>query len=153
MVRASQIDEMVEFIKDKVKHNQWPVLIGGDFNIDSVTQCEEKEYTNLMNKISGLGDVRDLIYEDHGCHPITYGDTTTTHREMILTDEYIYRGWESDSSFDYFFLIEPNSLPDNYDSDITLHSTSVNTMRTEPCSKCPCTHLSDHYAVEVALRL
>jgi len=81
--RATQVQEMADFIKAKTEISPYPVLITGDFNIDSVQENEEYQY--MFNTLKGAKPtVKDLLKEFHNSHPITYGDFFHTPHETEM---------------------------------------------------------------------
>jgi len=71
--RATQVQEMADFIKRKTEGSPYPVIITGDFNINSVG--ESNEYLYMMETLKAAKPtVKDLLKEFHNSHPITYGD-------------------------------------------------------------------------------
>eukprot|EP00741_Cyanophora_paradoxa_P020719 tig00021293_g19999.t1 len=101
-IRKQQLACLSAFVQSKRRGNDLPVILAGDFNINSrahhehsPTACppppagdhpqeparaaaapgESREYLDLLRAVDPAGHVRDLLKEDNGGqHPVTFGD-------------------------------------------------------------------------------
>lgn len=93
--------------------------------------------------------VRDLVYESHGAHPITYGDVVRDAHgrlqpsEIVLTHTADYL---SQLSIDYVFLVGP-PVGAAAASTVRHEGTKIEPFRCAPGEAEPCTHLSDHLGI------
>lgn len=156
--RATQVQEMADFIKQKTEGSPYPVLITGDFNIDS--KGETAEYQYMMQTLSAARpNVRDLLKEAYNDHPITYGDfheiphetelgqTVPAPKELLLTHKADYC---CGLSIDYILLSDTQGNIDEKIMDVT--EAKVEEFFVDE-SKFRFSQLSDHYGVSATLRV
>jgi len=172
-VRKEQIAQTVDFINKCVKNrDDWPILICGDFNVQSrkgpQDGTDSDEYIDVVSLIrSGLGVrgelLRDLTREIDGqTHPVTYGDSfidpdgSIHPKEVSLTDVGGLKKHASqcNQALDKIFWIPSPERRGLMEPEITI----INPMIIDKTSwnivpNHPLTHLSDHYAVETTLRV
>lgn len=154
LVRMKQLHELVKFMKKKTQGDDHPIILCGDFGInalekaetvvdeefwetgdteeiglkDAIKYIEEKsdEYIHLVDLLTDIGTVSDVIYNGLGRHPVTVGDTkydgqTEIALETVLTssiDQYSKR------SQDFIFTItRKDDLAVNHPA---LHTYDVN---------------------------
>ena len=103
------------------KCRRWPILIAGDFNCNSrpvpgdINTKVTKQYSELSQALSKIGDFSDVLFDGLGEHPVTYAaadftlDGSFSPRETALTapDDYHQSGEFVNQSLDYFFLFPP----------------------------------------------
>lgn len=125
-----QFDQLSAFMADKV-HDQFPVFLTGDLNIDA---SKGNEYDRMLEHLNLPGFVRkDVLYDTFGSHPFTFGNLTYPTPE----------DWGVRPSIDYIFMFQ------NYQPQIGVSATgAINKM---PVEGKPYVRLSDHYAVEIDL--
>ncbi|EKE42666.1 hypothetical protein ENUP19_0012G0016 [Entamoeba nuttalli] len=134
-VRLNQLDELVKFILSKTSKDEYPILICGDFSInalakaetiidetfwesgeteesemkDSIKYIEEQtdEYVQLIDKLSDIGIVKDIIYNGLHRHPITTGDTYFDNNKELPLETVLTKKEDqlSKRCEDYIFLI------------------------------------------------
>jgi len=154
--RATQVQEMADFIKAKTEGSPYPVLITGDFNIDSVQ--ENEEYTYMFNTLKAAKPtVKDLLKEFHNSHPITYGDffhvphgteegmTVPVPRDTVLTHKADYC---CGLSIDYIMIADT----EENERERVVEATDT---QVEPffVDGHKFGQLSDHYGVSTTLRI
>jgi len=160
--RADQVSEMADFIKKKTQGSPYPVLVTGDFNINSrdpsSPYIETAEYKYMMNTLDPSGGrLRDLLKESYGgVHPITYGDVyenvedgkvVLTPRETVLTHKADHC---CGLSIDYVFY---GDTPENrVENVLEVVSAKVEEFNVDP-AVVKCSQLSDHYAIHTKLRV
>jgi len=160
--RADQVSEMATFIEKKTSGSPYPILITGDFNINSretgSPNNETREYKYMMETLDPSGTrLRDLLKESHnGVHPITYGDV----HERVDGDKVIYSPKETllthtadhccNLSIDYvFFGDTPSNQAENV---VEVVSAKVEEFLVDP-AVVKCSQLSDHYGITTTLRV
>jgi len=153
---------MADFIKKKTIGSPYPVLITGDFNINSreptSPTVETKEYKYMVDTLNSSGvTVRDLLKESYnGTHPITYGDVI----EQIEGDKVIEVPKETllthtadrccKLSIDYALF---GDTPENHQENLLeVVSTKVEEFFVDP-AVVKCSQLSDHYGITTTLRV
>jgi len=154
--RATQVQEMADFIKQKTERSPYPVLITGDFNIDS--RGENGEYKYMMNTITASKPLaKDLLKEAD--HPITYGDyvevphTTEPEklvpapREVVLTHKADYC---CGLSIDYIILADTEE--NQREKVMEVVDTKVEQFFVNQ-QQFRFSQLSDHYGVSTTLRI
>jgi len=154
--RATQVQEMADFIKQKTDGSPYPVLITGDFNIDS--RGETNEYKYMMETlVAAKPTVKDLLKETD--HPITYGDfheiphetevgKTVTHpREIHLTHKADHC---CGLSIDYIMLADTEV--NQRENILEVTETKVEEFFVDD-RKFKFSQLSDHYGVSTTLRV
>ena len=156
LARAKQIDELADFVHRKVygvpgvRH---PALVLGDFNLDArhAEGPHSLDYVRMMDiltrKLSSEEDgwaVRDLVWEKHNGHPITYGDVQpddqSLPRETVLTHTADHC---CQISIDYALFVGPRET----DAPIQPLDTRIEPFECKPPEAGPCTQLSDHYGI------
>ena len=98
------------------KSRRWPILITGDFNCNSRTEgTPTKQYRDLTNALSKLGNCSDVLYDTLGEHPVTYaaanvksdGSFTPVETALTCPEDYLDDGKWVNQSLDYLFLLPP----------------------------------------------
>jgi len=160
--RADQVSEMAAFIKKKTEGSPYPVLVTGDFNINSrepgSTNTETKEYKYMMETLDpSRGKFRDLLKESYnGVHPITYGDL----HEHIEDNKIFYKPKETllthvadhccGLSIDYVFF--GDTTLNKEEKVLEVVSAKVEEFLVDPV-KVKCAQLSDHYGITTTLQV
>jgi len=159
--RADQVSEMADFIKKKTHGTSYPVLVTGDFNINSRDpisgSSETIEYKRMMETLDSSGVwLRDLLKEAYnGMHPITYGDfheqvegatITRSPKETLLTHTADHC---CGLSIDYILYGDATSKGE---VALEVASTSIEEFIVDP-SVVKCSQLSDHYGITTTLRV
>jgi len=175
-IRLKQIAELRRFINETLvgKPIGELVFLCGDFNVNSRLSRFENDKSsteeyNLMSQalsqtvnapgVSGetVSDYkfRDLLFDQLGYHPITYGDFLNdkegkpTPREVILTAPADYC---SAQSLDYIFQLDESNETSNLPCKAKVHSMQVEQFFIpEPTDKSPYTQMSDHYGLSVQI--
>jgi len=159
-MRMLQIEEMACFVKLKTQHCEHPVIIAGDLNVNARTAVDEgnhlaltcsNEYLHLMNQFDS--DIYlDLVREQFGGHPITYGDFyheegRTIPKETVLTHQVDHCRPEY---LDYILFKDGKQKQKMY---VKKESTRIEPffVPEHQKGKVPFTQLSDHYAVTTTL--
>lgn len=156
--RATQVQEMADFIKQKTDGSPYPALITGDFNIDS--RGETNEYKYMMETlVTAKPTIKDLLKETYGDHPITYGDFHELPHEteidkMVTHPREIHLTHKADHccglSIDYIMLADTEVNEQEKVLEVT--ETKVEEFFVDE-SKHRFTQLSDHYGVSTTLRV
>jgi len=154
--RATQVQEMSDFIKMKTEGSPYPVIITGDFNIDSVQ--ENGEYQYMINTLrASKPNVKDLLKEFNNCHPITYGDflhvpheteegrMVPTPRDTILTHK---ADFCCGLSIDYIMIADTEE--NEREKVVEVTDTQVEPFFVDGHKF---GQLSDHYGVATTLRV
>jgi endonuclease/exonuclease/phosphatase family metal-dependent hydrolase len=179
-----QIKQLSQFVISKLCNDtlNYPALVAGDFNINSRPPCggnrdpndvsdshHSSEYNMMMSLLQTPAKkygirVRDVLFEQHKVHPITYGDVSDVDGqpvERVLTHPLDLR---SRLSLDYVFLYQKEESATTSMNNL-LHAECSEqhhwdqhlniTATVEPfkVSGKPFTHLSDHYGIRWNLRL
>lgn len=101
---------------------RWPLLLCGTLNFNGRSGPHDgsssAEYRAVREELrSSLGEVRDLLYDTQGSHPVTYADTRIAAAgevpaERVLTNAEVY---ESDTlrrqCLDYMFFFPQQAWP------------------------------------------
>jgi len=160
--RADQVSEMAAFIEKKTSGSPYPILVTGDFNINSrevgSPNNETREYKYMMETLDPTGTrLRDLLKEEYnGIHPITYGDV----HEQVSGDKITYIPRETllthtadhccGLSIDYVFFGDTES---NKSANVLeVVSAKVEEFLVDP-AVVKCSQLSDHYGITTTLRV
>lgn len=156
--RASQVQEIADFVKRKTEGSPYPSIIAGDFNIDS--RDENMEYKYMMDTlIAAKPTMKDLLKETYNTHPITYGDfhevpheteenkTVTTPRELHLTHTADYC---CGLSIDYIFMADTEA--NQREKVVEIRDTKVEEFFV-PAEQFTFSQLSDHYGISTTLRV
>jgi len=156
--RASQVQELADFVKSKTEGSPYPTIIAGDFNIDS--REENAEYHYMMNTlIAAKPTIKDLLKDQFNEHPITYGDfhsvphetnegqTVNVPRELHLTHKADHC---CGLSIDYIFLADTEANKKENIMEVT--ETKVEEFLVDP-KVFTFSQLSDHYGVCATLRI
>ena len=139
-------------------------ILVGDFNVDSYNYRTIKAKTSFWNTVneykffekdlSSLGELKNVYYECHGIHPITYGEDLDNGGDKILT---IPCDIGSKLSLDYILHIIPNFS--KFEKDKTQSKSKLkivySTIQIEKFHvvRKPYTQLSDHYGLSVELQI
>eukprot|EP01111_Echinosteliopsis_oligospora_P005361 TRINITY_DN18646_c0_g1_i1.p1 TRINITY_DN18646_c0_g1~~TRINITY_DN18646_c0_g1_i1.p1 ORF type:complete len:414 (-),score=59.72 TRINITY_DN18646_c0_g1_i1:107-1348(-) len=172
--RATQVQEMADFIKFKTAGSPYPVLITGDFNINARSQSpdqqETDEYKYMIDTLNyGEIGLRDLLAEaNNGDHPITYGDiheilhedeeANTTNPSSPLDKKHKPRETVLTHTADHCcalcidYILFADSAVNKKDKLIQVVNTKVEPFFVDD-AKFKFSQLSDHYAVCTTLRI
>ncbi|CAE8700523.1 unnamed protein product [Polarella glacialis] len=179
LVRHQQLMRLVEFLREqtddvmsveKGPQRKWPLLLCGTLNfngrrgpMDGVHSAEYRAVHQLLR--DQLGEVRDLLFDVCGSHPVTYADTRLTAGgevpvERVLTNSSVYNSNTlKRQCLDYMFFF-PNQ---NYTDDglpsmasapepVVPATCQVEKFAVDRAKDvgAPVTQLSDHYGVEAS---
>jgi len=177
--RHRQLAQLIEFLREatsdgaseKGPRRHWPMLLCGTLNFNGrqgpMQGSHSAEYCSVIDTLRReLGEVRDLLYDVLGSHPVTYADTRFVSSgevpaERVLTNSNVY---SSDSlkrqCLDYMFFFPPQ--PDTSASDssgqrspdpLVPATCQVEKFQVDRAKDigAPITQLSDHYGVEATL--
>jgi len=156
--RASQVQELADFVKSKTENSPYPVIIAGDFNIDS--RGENAEYKYMMDTLrTGKPAIKDLLKEAYNEHPITYGDYhevphDTDEGEVVNKPRELHLTHTADHccglSIDYIFMADTEA--NRAENIMDVKETKVEEFFVDP-GAFKFTQLSDHYGVSTTLRV
>ncbi|KAI8867084.1 DNase I-like protein [Ramicandelaber brevisporus] len=117
------------------------------------------EYDAMIPKNSPVIDLCDVIYEQYGEHPVTFGDIlklpdgSVVPRESAITGE---NGYRSCQCLDYILVastvnLRSSSSSSNNDKLYTISDTRVEPLFVDPSTDpgLPFTQASDHYGVSI----
>lgn len=133
-IRMTQLEEMAQFVKEKMDLFPYPALLCGDFNLDSLHYpLDYQQMMRIWNHYLPDAErgyvVQDLFQE----HPVTFGCPGETTLTLDLDVE-------SQMCVDYVFFVGP----------VNWCSMNVQVERFES-KEAPLTQLSDHYGLSVTL--
>jgi len=179
-IRASQLKNLKDFVFEKSKDDAFPVILLGDFNVNGRKSqsdgTDSEEYLRMMSQIQlPCFDMKDLLKDDAGFHPVTVGDVevidgTQSPKEIHLTrpeDQKLCK------RLDYIFWLQRLDLPHDlqeqqqqqqhnlkrenesrseqimeYTLEVKPNSCKVEPLFVKKESKnIPFTQLSDHYGI------
>lgn len=157
--RASQVQEIADFVKRKTEGSPYPAIIAGDFNIDS--RGENGEYKYMMDTLTAAKPtIKDLLKEAYNNeHPITYGDFHEIPHEteagsMVPTPRELHLTHKADHccglSIDYIFMADTEA--NRRENLVEISETKVEEFFVDS-GKFPFSQLSDHYGVSTTLRV
>jgi hypothetical protein len=121
--RLSQFSLLHNFIYDTARDDNEPIMVVGDLNVDAAVHPKDApitrpskesspEYIKMMNVIKGTGvkrsnsnerwfdhpwkmeDMRDVVYENYGYHPVTFGDYMTDEQGELIPAETVLTNWD-----------------------------------------------------------
>ncbi|KAI9274185.1 Endonuclease/exonuclease/phosphatase [Sporodiniella umbellata] len=160
-IRLSQFKRLHEFIA-QTSNGSHPVLIAGDLNIDAATHPKERpiterskdssiEYLQMVNTLK-LENMKDLVYESFGYHPVTFGDYKKSDTETLVPAETVLTNsdqWMTVQSIDRLFWIDRNtSLLTPLRPAIEKFWVAENTEMSQKEKKdTKFTQISDHYGL------
>lgn len=176
--RQAQLAQLVLFIRHEASMSdasgeeagggrRWPLLLGGSFNVNgrrgAVDATSSNEYDTMCETLRhGLGEMRDLLFDSCGSHPVTYADTHLltsgeVPAERVLTSPGAY-GSEvlKRQRLDYLFFFPHGTQADCCRRALepvvpaTCRVEKFAVDRTKDVGS-PVTQLSDHYALEATL--
>ncbi len=151
----------------------YPAIVCGDFNLDArskdgarvcasrcvlLTDCagpHSLDYLRMMDVLQRELNsaehgfvVRDLVFESHGTHPITYGDVRTDTAGLLVPSETVLThtaDYLCQLSIDYVLFVGP---PQGAAASTVRHeNTKIEPFLCAPGEAEPCTHLSDHLGI------
>lgn len=123
-IRLSQFAMLHDFIYDTAGESKDPIMVVGDLNVDAAvhpknvpitTRPKESspEYLKMVDVIKGTGvlksadtedrwfdhpwkmhDLRDVVYDYFGYHPVTFGDYTTNEEGELIPAEILLTNWD-----------------------------------------------------------
>jgi len=156
--RASQVQEIADFVKRKTEGSPYPSIIAGDFNIDS--RGENAEYKYMMDTLVGAKpNIKDLLKETYNDHPITYGDFhEIPHEEkeghVVSVPRELHLTHKADHccglSIDYIFMADTEE--NQREKIMEVKDTKVEEFFVDP-EEFTFSQLSDHYGVSTTLRI
>eukprot|EP00927_Polykrikos_kofoidii_P036905 TRINITY_DN31111_c0_g1_i1.p1 TRINITY_DN31111_c0_g1~~TRINITY_DN31111_c0_g1_i1.p1 ORF type:complete len:981 (-),score=240.04 TRINITY_DN31111_c0_g1_i1:255-3197(-) len=186
-IRLSQLAQLVEFLQREtddgeegvVGGRRWPLLLCGTLNFNgrksAMDGAHSREYISVMEVLSSLGEVRDLLYDIRGSHPVTYADTRFIGNgdevpvERILTTPTVYENETFKRQCLDYMLFFPHQAQSagkqSSDNEKVAFGTRSDVEPLVP-STCqvekflvdraqdvgaPITQLSDHYGIEATL--
>jgi hypothetical protein len=123
MIRLSQFSLLHNFVYDTTRNDDEPIMVVGDLNVDAAVHPKDTpitrpskessaEYTQMVDVIKGTGvkgsssnqrwfehhwkmeDLKDVVYENYGYHPVTFGDYTTNEQEELIPAETVLTNWD-----------------------------------------------------------
>lgn len=144
-VRRAQISEMRAFFAGKTLDFS-PVVLLGDFNVVGGS----KEYDEMMKLLTLPGySLSDVLKERLGEHPITYGDTVTSKDGNLVPIEPLLTVKDDHGKpqrLDYIFVLHRDDALTRL--DVMSAAVQQFYIRDQPFRQ-----LSDHYGVEMTVRL
>eukprot|EP00439_Symbiodinium_sp_Y106_P069699 s2_g12.t1 len=179
-IRHKQLTSLVNFLREQTddtmsetgkSRRRWPLLLCGTLNFNGrrglMDGGHSAEYRAVLQLLRDeLGEVRDLLFDVCGTHPVTYADTRLTGTgevpvERVLTNAHVYN---SDvlkrQCLDYMFFFPYCPAKDTEDHEdasmlepvvpATCHLEKFAVDRSKDVGA-PVTQLSDHYGVEATL--
>ncbi|CAE7384023.1 unnamed protein product [Symbiodinium sp. CCMP2456] len=180
-IRHKQLMSLVNFLREQTddtmsetgkSRRRWPLLLCGTLNFNGrrglMDGGHSAEYRAVMQLLRDeLGEVRDLLFDVCGTHPVTYADTRLTGNgevpvERVLTNAHVYN---SDvlkrQCLDYMFFFPYCPAQDAEENEedasmlepvvpATCHVEKFAVDRSKDVGA-PVTQLSDHYGVEATL--
>ncbi|CAE7268910.1 unnamed protein product [Symbiodinium natans] len=176
-IRHKQLTSLVSFLREQTDdtmsdtgkpRRQWPLLLCGTLNFNGrrglMDGGHSSEYRAVLQLLRDeLGEVRDLLFDVCGTHPVTYADTRLTGSgevpvERVLTNASVY---SSDvlkrQCLDYMFFFPYRPASDMEDGSFpepvvpaTCHLEKFAVDRAKDVGA-PVTQLSDHYGLEATL--
>lgn len=156
--RATQVQEIADFVKRKTEGSPYPVIVAGDFNIDSRIGAE---YQYMMDTfVQAKPTMKDLLAEaNNGDHPITYGDYhevphETEEDKMVTHPRELHLTHKADHCcglcIDYIFMADTEA--NMRENMVSVRETKVEEFFVPP-EKFIFSQLSDHYGVSTTLRV
>jgi len=156
--RASQVQEIADFVQKKTLNSPYPTIIAGDFNIDS--RGENMEYKYMMDTlVTAKPSIKDLLKETYNEHPITYGDFHEVPHEieenkMVATPRELHLTHTADYccglSIDYIFMADTEA--NKLEKIVEVTDTKIEEFFVPP-EKFTFSQLSDHYGISTTLRV
>eukprot|EP01119_Soliformovum_irregulare_P009773 TRINITY_DN2350_c0_g1_i1.p1 TRINITY_DN2350_c0_g1~~TRINITY_DN2350_c0_g1_i1.p1 ORF type:complete len:278 (+),score=79.02 TRINITY_DN2350_c0_g1_i1:523-1356(+) len=111
-IRTNQLTTMREFVYQKTKDDQHPIILLGDFNVDARHETdhtqESDEYHIMLKTLAGdCFHVTDVLKDHLGHHPATVGDFYESDgkrvaKETVLTS---YHDQGVPKRLDYIFWV------------------------------------------------
>eukprot|EP00434_Breviolum_minutum_P001249 symbB.v1.2.001095.t1/scaffold33.1/size517934/47 len=176
-IRHQQLHSLVEFLEEQTNDHisdkgtacrRWPLLLCGTLNfngrkglMDGGHSAEYRAVLQLLRE--RLGEVRDLLYDVTGCHPVTYADTRLTGQgevpvERVLTNSSVYNcNSLKRQCLDYmlFFPYQPLNTGDDSHEPVVPATCQIQKFSVDRSKDvgAPVTQLSDHYGVEGSLAI
>lgn len=186
-IRLSQFSLLHNFIYDTASMDKEPVMVVGDLNVDAavhptgvpITRPSKEsspEYTKMVEVIKGTGvkhsqsderwfehpwkmnDLKDVVYDGYGYHPVTFGDYKTNEQGELIPAETVLTNWDqlmTVQSIDRIFWSDRDT------NRIRLASPHVekfwveeNTKMTEEERESTgFTQISDHYGISCEIQI
>jgi endonuclease/exonuclease/phosphatase family metal-dependent hydrolase len=157
--RVGQIRESRAFIDKVLDHgkvlgeNDIAVLMA-DLNVDALNSPEE--YSALLDTLSnGSGyHVSNAFYDQHGFHPVTYGDVCPKTGENLETTLTAPMDCGMKGSLDYLMVLrreKEKAGVKGFDSPYRVEDVQVEPFFVKEKQEKPITQLSDHYGVSAVL--
>lgn len=186
-IRLSQFSLLHNFVYDTASMDKEPVMVVGDLNVDAavhptgapITRPSKEsspEYTKMVEVIKGTGvkhsqsderwfehpwkmnDLKDIVYDGYGYHPVTFGDYKTNEQGELIPAETVLTNWDqlmTVQSIDRIFWSDRDT------NRIRLASPHVekfwveeNTKMTEEERESTgFTQISDHYGISCEIQI
>lgn len=140
-IRLSQFSLLHNFVYDTASMDNEPIMVVGDLNVDAAVHPKgtpitrpskesSSEYIKMVDVIKGTGvkrsnskeswfehhwkmnDLKDIVYEKYGYHPVTFGDYTTNEQGELIPAETVLTNWDqlmSVQSIDRLFWSDRNT--------------------------------------------
>jgi hypothetical protein len=161
--RNYQVQEAANYVASKLltDSNHHPALLTGDFNVNSrmeegISDTSNPEYLDMMNKIStaissvpGYDKPVDVIKQQYGYHPITFGDVVKDSKTGNLIPREKELTHPADLlcqlCLDYLIWIQPKA-----GKVFRIKESKVEPFFVE---KEPFSQLSDHYGLSTEIAL
>ncbi|CEG64357.1 hypothetical protein RMATCC62417_01341 [Rhizopus microsporus] len=168
-MRLSQFAILRSFIQETSNADQHPVLIAGDLNVDAATHPKQRpitvrskesspEYVQMVN-ILKFQDLRDIVYQHYGHHPVTFGDYMTNDLGELVPAETVLTNWDqlmTVQSIDRIFWAARNTTQIITPIEPQVEKFWVKDnpeMSKEEKKSTGFTQISDHYGLSCTLRL
>lgn len=176
-VRHKQLQSLVEFLQEQTNDHisdsgqfcrRWPLLLCGTLNFNGrkglMDGGHSAEYRAVLQLFKErLGEVRDLLYDVTGCHPVTYADTRLTGQgevpvERVLTNASVYNSNSLKRQCLDYMLFFPYVSPldgENGHEPVVPATCQIQKFSVDRSKDvgAPVTQLSDHYGLEGSLAI
>lgn len=123
MIRLSQFSLLHNFVYDTTRNDNEPIMVVGDLNVDAAVHHEgvpitepskesSSQYDQMKDVIKGTGvqrtssnqrwfehhwkmdDLRDVVHDHFGNHPVTFGDYTKNEQGDLIPAETVLTNWD-----------------------------------------------------------
>ncbi|CAO3694503.1 unnamed protein product [Rhizopus stolonifer] len=164
--RLTQFALLRSFVQETTDKDQHPILIAGDLNVDaavhhgSITQRSVEsspEYVQMVNRLK-LDDLKDVVYEAYGHHPVTFGDYTVNSQDELVPAETVLTDWDqllTVQSIDRIFWVARNTtLLNPQPPNVEKFWVQENSLMTEEeKNQVDFTQISDHYGLSCTIKI
>ncbi|CAK9019283.1 unnamed protein product [Durusdinium trenchii] len=173
--RHKQLQSLVHFLKEQTNDHisdngafvrRWPLLLCGTLNFNGrrglMDGGHSAEYRAVLQLLKEqLGEVRDLLFDVAGCHPVTYADTRLTGSqevpvERVLTNASVYKSNTlKRQCLDYMFFFPYQPHGESTHEPVVPATCQIQKFAVDRSQDvgAPVTQLSDHYGVEGSLAI